>query len=758
MKQSPVSLEETKNKIIDYILDDLINQKQLLSSEKDLKRRELEAAIHEKELITIYREQGGVTNSLDFNQTAYELYVDLLTTFKFLNDIEKTISKHQEINQSSLNNLNAVIAKAEEQLYAFEQSLTSKKRPVYVIENFNDGNLESSDSALYTERFGEEIEKTNRALVNLSEQKLTLPYRRQNNMIAYSESVSAGTVQLSKQICGVFSYGTSYGKQTEHLIDTSMQTYWSDTLFTDEPIQVAFASQRPINPVDLANHYYGVQHGALFELEFVFESISRINELSLVPYSQFPMDLVAVRYRSSDDPNEPLQEIIVPDQENEQLRGGAIMKPVSFQFAPINCKRLYVICNQIHYVKDSFLVNSLDLFKNDLWFNLNDGKREQSTIQPEYHFQPLYDDRKTLKPELKLIEEMRSKKSTLDLKDLILNANSYMKSMTKYRYQYGFYNIAPCYVEFEPTGVFVSNAIETDGTIKSITLKTEEQQGVVGQKIVTDIEYYVSYGASVGQTWVPILPYGKRIIECERLQILNDRCPLRFKAERLMEVQKEDRLLIEGIDYSLVKEGLLITAIIIPDFDEGSIYTVRYKPSDSYQVLNLIQDQAPIEDDYPEDVPTRQAQLETYSNVGETVGATNRLDNFSATGSSYYRLSEFPYFGPYNGVPTNLKLSDRQNGIILTQDGKQIECVTDVLDPEESYKNFDSKTNRIQYYTHKNVLYFNQPIESKYDIEINYRHFVSSFRVKVILRTNSSEQTWVTPSVSQMRFEIQTAD
>lgn len=753
MKQAIISLEETKNKIINYILDDLIAQKQLSSSERDLKRRELEATIHEKELITVYREQEGVTSSLDFNQTAYELYVDLLTTFRFLNDIEKTISKHQEINQSSLNSLNAVIAKAEDQLYAFEQSLTLKRRPVYVVENFNDGNFESSDLTLYTERFGEEIEKPNRAQVNLSEQKLMLPYRRQNNMIAYSENVSAGNVQLSKQVCGVFSYGTTYGKQTEHIIDTSMQTYWSDTLFTDEPIQVAFASKRPINPVDLSDHYYGVQHGALFELEFVFESISRINELSLVPYSQFPMDLVAVRYRSSDDPNEPLQEIIVPDHENEQLRGGAMMKPVSFQFAPINCKRLYVICNQIHYVKDSFLVNSLDLFKNDLWFNLNDGKREQSTIQPEYRFQPLYDDRKALKPELKLIEEMRSKKSTLDLKNLILNANSYMKSMTKYRYQYGFYNISPCYIEFEPTGVYVSNPIETNGTIKSITLKTEEVQGVVDQKIVTDIEYYVSYGESVGQTWIPILPYGKRVIESERLQVLNNRCPLRFGAERLMEVQKGNQLLVEGIDYSLEYDGLLIQAVIIPDFDDGAIYTVRYKPSESYQVLNLIQAQSPVEEG-TEDILSRQVQRETYSKVG----ATNRLDNFSATGSSYYRLSEFPYFGPYDSVPTNLKLSDRQNGIVLTQDGKQIECVTDVLDPEESYKNFDSKTNRIQYYTHKNVLYFNQPIESKYDIEINYRHFVSSFHVKIILRANSSDHTWVTPSVSQLKFEIQTAD
>lgn len=751
MKQALINLKETKNKIIDYILDDLINQKQLTTSERELKRRELETMIYKKELVTVHREQKGVTNSLDFNQTAYELYIDLLTTFRFLNDIEKTISKHQEINQSSLNNLNAVISKAENQLHAFEQSLTLKRRPTYVIENFNDGNFESSDFSLYTERFGEQIEKVNRAQVNLSEQKLILPHRRRNNMIAYSESVSAGSVQLSKQVCGVFSYGTSYGKQTEHIIDTSMQTYWSDTLFTDEPIRVSFSSKRPTNPVELGQHYYGVQHGALFELEFVFESISKINELTLVPYSQFPMDLIAVRYRSSDDPNEPLKEVIVPDHENQQLRGGTMTNPVSFRFQSINCKRLYVICNQIHYVKDSLLVDSLDLFKNDLWFNLNHERREMNTILPKYRFQPLYDDRKRVKPELRLIEELRSKKSTTDLKDLILNEKSYMKSMTKYRYQYGFYNISPCYTEFEQTGVFVSNVIEIDGTIKTITLKTDEQPGFVGQKVMTDVEYYVSYGKSIGQTWIPILPYGTRVIESERLMFFNGQCPLRFKAEKVMEVQKEDRLLIEGIDYSIEHDGLLATAIVIPDFDEGAIYTVRYKPSESYQTLDLVQ--ARLDPQSNDSDP-----FETADKAQEELGIANRLDHFSATGNSHYRLTEYPYFGIYNDVPTNLKLSDRQNGVILTQEGKEIECVTDIMNPEESYKNFDPKTHRIQYYTYKNILYFNQPIESDYDIEINYRHFVCSFCVKAILRANSTEYAWLTPSINQMKFEIETID
>lgn len=747
MKQAVISLEETKNKIITYILDDLIAQKQLSSSERDLKRRELETTIHEKELITVHREQGGVTNSLDFNQTIYELYVDLLTTFRFLNDIEKTINKHQEINQSSLNSLNAIIAKAESQIDAFEQSLTLKRRPTYIVEDFKDGNLESPHLSLYTERFGEGIEKTNRAQINLTEQKLMLPYRRQNNMITYSETVSAGNVQLSKQVCGVFSHGTNYGKQTEHLIDTSMQTYWSDTLFTDEPIRVAFASKRPVKPEGLADHYYGVQHGALFELEFVFESISRINELSLLPYSQFPMDLVAVRYRSSDDPSEALKEIIVPDHENTRLRGGAMMKPMSFQFAPINCKRLYVICNQIHYVKDSFLVNNLDLFKNDLWFNLNGGEREKNTIQPEYRFQPLYDDRKAKSPDLRLIEEMRSKKSDLDLKHLILESNSYMKSMTKYRYQYGFYNVSPCYVEFEPTGVFVTNPIETDGTVKSITLKAEEEQGTADQRVVTDIEYYVSYGESVGQEWVPVLPYGKQVIECERLQSFSHKCPLRFDAQHLMEVRKGNQLLVEGMDYSLEQVDDLITAVIIPDFDDGTIYTVRYKPSNKHQSLDLIERGRVM-------THTNEAGLTSRSELP----IINRLDNFSATGNSYYRLSEFPYTGLYDGVPTNLKLSDRQSGIVLTQGGKQVECVTDLSNPEESYKNFNAKTNQVQYYTHKNILYFNQPIDPQYDIEINYRHFVSSFYVKVILRTNSADHTWVTPSLSQLKFEVQTVD
>lgn len=732
MSISTLNLNVVKERIIEIILNEQMSSGEIASEDIKRLRDEYKEKFQSSQLVTQVRTQSGITSATNFNDTAFELYADLLTTFKYLNELDRLIKSHSELNISAVNTMTAMLQSVEETLSAYERTLAEQNRINCHVVHFNDGSSTSTNPEQYTERFGEGIETHHYCQVNVTNHHLCLPYVRRQNMITYSDEVSAGYVRLSKQLCGLFSYGTNEGKKLERIVDTSFQTYWSDTLFTDEPIRISFDSVRPTDPSKMKDYYYGIQNGALFELEFVFESISRLNELSLVPYAQFPFELVAIRYKTTDDDEEPLKEVVTPDL-NSAVNAHIILdKPVTLQFEEINCKRLYVICNQVHYTKESLLVDGLELFKNALWLGMSE---ETSFEMPsgELAYAPMIQDRLKEDAIYRFVNQLSEKTQNLELEDILLKSDSVLSSLSKYRYQYGFYNISPNFVEFEETGVFVTTPIAASGNIHSITLEADEALAGVGQEILTDIEYYVSLGSGTdGANWLPILPINRQEIQCERLLIDGDHCPLRFAATHVLGIQSGGQLLLEGQDYRLVKDNEQnIIGIRIHGYLPTLIYTVRYVPLPDAKTLTLIEEHAPK--------------------------LTNLTEILTATGSSYYDLAEYPY-QEESTVSTEVKLFDKETGLITSQGAGEIICVTDYLSPQDSHLHFDPTSGKIQYYTYKNQIFFNQPIPTHYDIEINYQHSVSSFYIKTILRRNSREHKWLTPRLTELRLKIDTVN
>lgn len=733
MSISELSLNQIKEQVVELILESQLVSGEISADDVKRLREEYKTRFQANFLATHPRPQSGVTSATDFNETAFELQADLLATFRYLNDLERIINTHSELNISAVNTMTAMIESAEETLSAYEQMLAEQQRIDCHIIHFNDGSSTSSDYHLYTERFGEEVEATNYCQVDVTSKDLSLPYVRKQNMITYDDQVSAGHIQLSKQLCGLFSYGTNEGKKLERIIDTSYQTYWSDALFTDEPIRITFDGVRPQDAADLKDYYYGIQNGALFELEFVFESISRINELSLVPYAQFPFELVAVRYKTTDDIDEPLKEVICPDHEDEMRRGCTLERAVTLQFEEINCKRLYVICNQIHYTKENLLVDGLDLFKNTLWLGLN-GDGQSHTLSEDVTYRPMYYDRFKEDIDYNVLTQLNEKVDQLDLKKILLKSDSYLSSLSKCRYQYGFYNISPNFVEFEEAGVFVTNDFSSTGNIRSIMLEAEETLPGSNGTVLTDIEYYISTGDSLNaKDWLPILPVNRQEIKSERLQLDGDYCTLRFPATYLLSIQSSGQLLTEGQDFQVVRDSnQQIIGVRINGYLSTSIYAAHYVPSSEAKELTLIEGYKP-----------------KLSNITESI---------SATGVTYYDLSEHPYQETDTEFPTEIKLFDKETGRVLSQNSGDVICVTEYMNPEESYLNFDPNSSKIQYYTYKNQIFFSQPIPSNYDIEINYQHSVSSFCVKAILRRNSREHKWLTPRLSKLKLKVDTVN
>jgi hypothetical protein len=398
------------------------------------------------------------------------------------------------------------------------------------------------------------------------------------------------------------------------------------------------------------------------------------------------------------------------------------------------------------------------MFKNELWFNATYELNDKVSMDNSTVFQPLYIDRAFESNIWKYINNKMVSKKSIDINNLIISNEEKYLPITKYQYNYGFYNIAPCFSEFQRTGIFVSKVIECDDSIDTIKIISDETHPMsTDNQILTDIEFYVTTKSNPEYTdWIPICPSNKDYIYHELLQLDYAYCYLRHKAvcgniitydsngnettrmERPV-VYYNDVILTEDADYILRydDDGDAI-AVEIAGFDNFAVYTVSYMPMDVSKEITLINETNP----------------KPNTTFQEIMG----------TGAACYRLDEHPYYDRNrpSDTMTYVKVIDITTNHVYNQNtasalsDDSIECVTNKFNTADSFKNFIANTNKIQYYTNGRYIYFNKPITAKQKIEISYPSFGSQIRVKAILRRNTKHDNWLTPILNSYRLEFTT--
>lgn len=741
MNIDSLNIDKIKDVIINNKLQELIKDQRLNSAQIKIKKQELELKIKAKQLITNIEYQSGITNAVAINNTLQLLDIDLLTTFGCVNELDNIIDKHIELNNATINNIKSEINKANDDIDSFEAILSAKGNPSYHIEGFRNANNFEPLQKFYSERYGEKLPYSCRAFYNSNEEILTLPYLSKSNMILYKNGVSIGNINIVKQLGKGFLKLNNNKNILENIIDTSLQSFWSETILCDEPINIAYSNIRPIVENGVENFYYGTKNGAMCELEFNFETISTVNEISFSPCGQYPMDIIAIRYKASDDPDELLKELISPENIISDRIGTTISSNYSFRFPNVICKKIYILFNQIHYVKNTFVYNTNDAFKNELWNNATNDNLIKPDINKDMLFKPIYLDRGLDDAAWVYINNLIVKNKNLDLKNILLENNSTNKIITKYEYNYGFYNISPNLNNFENIGVYVSTPIYASGNIQSIRIITDESHPMTSSEdYVTDIEYYISCNNnSAYDDWKPILPRNIDIIKCELLQYKDDMYYLRFSAKMLYAIYENEILLTEDIDFTRnppptvenPNPPVISINILSPNF--SSKYTVTYEPINNSNILNLI------------------------NNMDETPTISS-LETINATNTSCYELKNFPYISTDQMTSTNVKITNKNSGEVVTQNDTMIICVTDPYSSNESYSNFVNTESRLQYYVDKNYIYFSSNISENSEIEVSYNHYVSSVRIKAIFRRNTLKDSWITPVLKKIECEFTTID
>lgn len=732
----------------------------LSDTDKASYRREIEQKIKEKKLCTDPRMQNDLTDAIAFNKTAYELYIDILTVFEYINSITDSVEAQQQIARSAVSAISAKISNLNDKLDTIEAVAGVKGHPEIWLDNLHSAANRENDISFLAERYGNLISRANAAKYNPDQETVTLGYTRQQNVLMYKSGVQLGEAEITRQYGKGLIKVKNPEEKLNNALDTSKATYWAETILCNEEFSLEGTGYEDFEYMRQYNRsFYNLPKGALCEICIKFEAMTKINELILSPFGRFPIDIVAVRYSYTDSEDSECYDVLNPDGTKYQwLSQTTLRQEHAFHFPDIVCKKLYILINQLHCIKDTCLISSNQMFKNELWYNATDPEKEIAEMPDSVIFKPIYMDRGKEDPVWTYVNNKMNTMKNIDINNMLLESKEKMLPCTKYQYTYGFYNIIPNYVEFQNTGIYVTKPIQASGIIKAVTLEVQEEhyESLDNGREVTDIEYYITTADNpTYRDWKPICPVNKDVIHCERLLVDYDVCYLLHEAicrnvERYddsgnpyMEmvrpiVRMDDQKLTEDVDYILhFNDNNNVESIEIPGMDFFAMYTVEYMPAEESKAVDLI---------------------------SGNKGFIHENEVINGTGASSYCLKEYPYYSHSEPTSTNsfVKVTDIQQGTWISELGGEIECVTDKLNTSDSYKNMAvnkagvAVTGKLQYYTNGRYIYFNRPIKKSEKIEVSYPCFSSTIRFKAILRRNSKRDFWMTPVLHGYKLQFTT--
>lgn len=722
--KSSFNIDKIKNDIIENVIDDIANNSKTNQEKQSIKTL-LESKIKDSDIITTFDNDVVEVDSDNLNKISGELYVDLLTTYGVLNMSCEDIERYKALQEIQLNSIKSKIRELKDRLESCRGSLSDSKIPEFIIQRFRSAsNFDKSNRLMQRDRYGQYFPSKCYANYNPDECHLTLPLVAQDNSLKYSGKVETANLNISFQLGEGFVDLTNNESNLENALNNNKEP-WSETILSDAPLKSSFMEEKPASVFIEDKYFYGIEDGAVCELEIKFESLNKINEISLDPFCKFPIDIVAIRYKISDDEDEPLIEIVSPNNIDKTLQSVFTKDKISFRFPDILCKNVYILFTQRHYLRETYVYDPTSVYKNTLWFDSKNNKDEKSELAV---FNPRYFNRQLISTAWQNVND-RVISSSQDLVDILIGDKNKTRKVIKYEYSYGFYNIGCFNSHYDTTGFYVSKPINLNSNVKKIELYTKElHQMDSSNHLVTDIEYYITGSKNPMPTeWIPILPKNKNIIESEMLFIQGGtRAFFRFEADEVYSIMKNgEPLPQDSPEYHVdtnEKTGKF-WGVLVFNYDYDAVYSVSYKPVEGSGEIDL-----------------------SSKNV-------TSVESFEGDGSSFIVLENNPSIDDTDTYCSITLTSTSQSSQLTSQN---LVNITDVTNPSTSYKNFDTNTNNYQFYVLKNVIYFSKEISSDFIIDVTYRHLISNIVTKAVLRRNSTKDGWLTPVLKEIKYKIET--
>lgn len=755
LKTKDINLFDTQKQVIKDLLEGKRKAGEIKSDEEyEVEYATMLAKIEAGEPTLKVREQIEETDADKINASYEEFQIDIMSAFSQINKVDQTVSRHQQLNQGIINNLKLTVKKIGDSMRRYERLADYRSSEEIVMESFRDSNSIEGDELLYTERDGSLVPAATRAHLDIDREALRLPVIYAHNKLIGNSGIRLGSIHITKQLGGGLIRIQNPENKVEKAIDTSMETFWSETIMVDSPIRV-----------EMGPNFYDIKRGAMCELLVVFDTMSQVNQLSFTPFTEFPMQIVAVQYYQGDDVNEAPREIIAPQLASRGLGSQSTTEPIVYQFNDIQAKRIRIILNQVHYTKTDFVADDKASEQLMLWFSSKEEVDPRDVVAQTkwyYGFKPLYAN----KAERKRGYHYFSKAlAGIDPGLDSLVGEKEVKTATavsKYSYSYGLYNLGITQNAYHNVGVYVSKPMLVEGNIKSIGIETEEEHPYVAADIApfTDIEYYITNMETPNNDeWYPIMPSNKTRIDSELLAPVFDSG--RYKAKLRFLPDTDDYLLVRKDGVEIWQEwGDYVVqddVITIHNYDPSSLYTCTYRPVEESQKIDFVAKHtiAGVV------VPNR--SVEEYH--GTNSNAEIELNYYPFTDKNKLNAQPTgwnPSFLSNEFLPITVKVI-LPTGFHIDQPFSEKEQDTVVIVNRTDYFNptvgmlepFNPETFNYQYMVAGKKILFNTKLPADARIIVEYPYIVGKIRMKAILRRTLNYFYGLSPILKEYTVKYQ---
>lgn len=536
-------------------------------------------------------------SSEEWNTFQESVSIDLKTIYDAIVTLEASIKAMEVIARSDLSQTKAAILKAISQLEVYQ---FLKEHP-----EFQD---------LKTISFIRSINESNKrplAVIDQDVRMLELPAKAR-------QFVSGGA--LKGRRIGVTTKFYGGGKLTgfnetfspQNIVDPNPNTLWVEMMSTNAPVEFDHVTS------------WGTYHstGAVAEVVITFSHVERVNNFKLLPFSEFPYNVIDISYKeSSSSSSWHTVSGFTPKF--------AVEDWVEFDFPYIAANQIRVTIEQPNYTRNVSVVPEDVFRKNHLWASLTKDKvtrdvheldmtsRQESLIAAEPEQLSHLIALKRLDKELEKVQFVGERYSEYSdfskyvdaighvvdeispgtgnsVREVVsgekTKSTSQNRTIRYYEYLIGIRSVQVSSVTYEPVAYYESPEFVTNGTVVQVQLDTDEihpvfkeDDGVVSYR-KTSIEYEVETSP---ETRFPIVPVSylsgdNYIVRDEYVKLVRGSGRLRFTpASGGITVRKN------GTRVSMMDLTVSGRDIHVANHDSNAVYTATYSVSSAETKVNI---------------------------------------------------------------------------------------------------------------------------------------------------------------------------
>lgn len=360
------------------------------------------------------------------------------------------------------------------------------------------------------------------------------------------------------------------------------------------------------------------------------------------------------------------------------------------------------------------------------------------------------------------------------------------KSITKYEYLMGIKDLSIKHKQYGNKAIFVSKPMEVDGNVMQVSLHAIEEHplfdeisGAAADR-QTSIEYYIAYSENpTPDEWHPVLPEDQMTIQAELVIFDTARTAmLRFPA--LITSKEEPKLYRDGLFvdktlWSFADGGTKIQ--LLTTYEPTSTYTISYTPNSEFYnpwTLNIKEtgivtrkqvDSFPAGTNHNKTVVLSQYPYVDYekintdssydSNTSDYKPIQVTLKNAQIAGTNRAIFKEaLPYDGEVS--PFTKNMTDYKHGIARELTSYSIDSKNGIPYFGFEYMQDGNKLYFTETFNNTDIYTNAETNHGNAEIQVEYEYMVSNFRIKIILRRNSSDTNTLTPIVHEyaLKFKV----